>query len=265
MLTKVHLVKAMVFPVVMYRCASWTIRKAELKNWCFWNVVLEKTLENPLDCKEIQPVNPKGSQPWIFIGRNADAEAKAPVLWPPDTKSWLIRKDPDAEEDWRQEEKEMTQNKMSVWHHQLNGHEFEQALEDGEGLGNLVCCSPWGLKELDTTEWLNNSNMHMSPPPTCDPFPPPRFLRAPVWVSWVTQQILTGPVFYVWQSMCFTPLPPSAPPSPSPAPCPQACFLSVAPLLPASSSSGPSFYIPYICINIQYLFFIDCFLKSPTN
>ena len=94
--TKVHLVKAMVFPVVMYLCESWTIRKAELKNWCFWTVVLEKTLESPLDCKEIQPVHLKGNQPWIFIERT---EAEAPILWPPDANSWFIGKDPDAGKD----------------------------------------------------------------------------------------------------------------------------------------------------------------------
>ena len=101
--TKVRLVNAMVFPVVMYGCASWTIKKAEhIKNWCFWTVVLEKTLESPLYCKEIQPVHPKGDQPWVFIGRT-DAEAKIAILWPPDAKSWLIGKDPDARKDWGQE------------------------------------------------------------------------------------------------------------------------------------------------------------------
>ena len=102
------------------------------KNWCFWTVVLEKTLEGPLNCKEIQPVNPKGNQPWIFIGRT-DAEAEAPILWPPDAKSWLTGKDPDAGKDRRQEEKGTTEDEMVGWHHQLNGHEFEQALGVGEG------------------------------------------------------------------------------------------------------------------------------------
>ena len=100
------------------------------KNWCFRIVMLEKTLESPLNCKEIKPVNPKGNQPWIFIGRT-DAEAAAPILWPPDSKSWLMRKDPDAEKDWGQEEKGMTEDTMVEWHHPLNGHEFEQALGDG--------------------------------------------------------------------------------------------------------------------------------------
>ena len=127
---------------------SWT-----LKNWCFWTVVLEETLESPLDCKEIQPVHPKGNQSWIFI-RRADAEAETPTLWPLDGKSWLIGKDPDAWKDWRQE-KGMTEDEMVGWHHWLNGHEFEQALGVGDGQGSLACCGSWGCKELDTTEWMN--------------------------------------------------------------------------------------------------------------
>ena len=118
--------------------------------------MLEKILESPLDCKEIKPVNPKGNQSWIFIGRT-DAEVEAPVLWPPDVKSWLIRKDPDAGKDWRWEEKGMTEDKMVWWHHLLNGPEFKQALGDGEGQGSLECCSPWGCKESDTSEWMNNN------------------------------------------------------------------------------------------------------------
>ena len=113
------------------------------KNWCFWTGVLEKTLESLLDCKEIKPVYPKGNQSWIFTGRT-DAEAEDLILWPPDAKSWLIWKDPDAEKDWRQEEKGMTEDEMVGWHHRLNGHEFKQALGDGEGQGSLACCSPWG-------------------------------------------------------------------------------------------------------------------------
>ena len=123
------------------------------KNWCFWTVVLQKTLEGPLHCKEIQPVHPKGNQSWVFIGR-ADVEAEAPILWPPDVKSWLIWKVPDAGKSWRQE-KGMTEDEIVGWHHQLNGHEFEQALGVGDGQGSLVCCSAWGCKDLDTTEWLN--------------------------------------------------------------------------------------------------------------
>ena len=127
-----------------------------LKNWCFWTVVLEKTLESPLDCKEIQPVHSEGHQPWDFFGRN-DAEAETPLLWPPHGKSWLIRKNSDAGKDWRQE-KGMRKDVMVGWHHQLNGHEFEQVLGDGEGLGSLACCSPWGHKESGTTEPLKNNN-----------------------------------------------------------------------------------------------------------
>ena len=122
--TKVHLVKAIFSPVVMYGCESWTIKKAECWNWCFWTVVLEKTLESPLDCKEIQPVHPKGDQSWVFIGRN-DAEAEGPTLWLPDAKNWLICKDPDGGKDWKQEEKGTIEDKIIGWHHWLNGHEFE--------------------------------------------------------------------------------------------------------------------------------------------
>ena len=124
------------------------------KNCCFWTVVLEKTLKSPLECKEIKPVNPQGNQSWILIGKN-DAEAEAPILWSPDAKNWLIWKDPNAGKDWRQEEKEITEVEMVEWHHWFNGHEFEQAPEVGDGQGSLACCSPWGLKELDTTEQLN--------------------------------------------------------------------------------------------------------------
>ena len=121
-----------------------------LKNWCFRTVVLEKTLDCPLDCKEIQPVNPKGNQSWIFIGR-IDAEAEITILWPPDEKNWHLKKGSDAGKDSRQEEKGMTEGEMVEWHHWLNGHEFEQAPGVGDGQGNLACCSPWGCKELDTT------------------------------------------------------------------------------------------------------------------
>ena len=150
--TKLGLVKAMVFLVVMYGCQSWTIKKAEYHS--FWTVVLEKTLESPLDCKEIQPVHPKGNQSWMSIGRT-DVDAETPILWPPHAKSWLIGKDPDAGKHWRQEEKGTTEDKMVGWHHRLNGHEFEWTLGDGEGQGSLECCSPWGYKELDMTEQMN--------------------------------------------------------------------------------------------------------------
>ena len=133
--------------------ACWSFMAQAQKNWRFWTVVLEKTLENPLDCKEIQPVHPKGDQSWVFIGKT-DVEAETPILRPPDAKSWLIGKDPDAGKDWRQE-KGMTENETFGRHHWLDGHEFEQAPGVGNGQGSLVCCSPWGCKESDTTEWLN--------------------------------------------------------------------------------------------------------------
>ena len=125
-----------------------------LKNWYFWTVVLEKTLESSLDCKEIQPVHPKGNQSWIFIGRT-DAEAETPILWPPDAKNWLIGKASDAGKNWRREKKGMTEDEMVGWHHWLDRHEFEQAPGVGDGQGTLVCCSPWGQKQLDRTEQLN--------------------------------------------------------------------------------------------------------------
>ena len=125
-----------------------------LKNWCFWTVVLEKTLESPLDCKEIQPVYPKGNQSWIFIGRT-DAEAEAPKLWPSDVKNWLLGKDPDSGKDRGQEEKGMTEDEMVGWHHWCDVHEFEQALGVGNGQWSLVYCSPWGHKQLDRIERLN--------------------------------------------------------------------------------------------------------------
>ena len=136
-----------------------------VKNWCFWTVVLEMTLESPLDSMEIKLVNPKENQPWIFIGR---IHAEAPILWPSDAKSQLTGKDPDAGKDWRQEEKGTTETEMVGRHHWLNGHKFEQAPGDGEGQRSLGCCSPWGCKESDTTERLNNNNLEFwgpgSPP-----------------------------------------------------------------------------------------------------
>ena len=124
------------------------------KNWCFWTVVLEKTLESPLDCKEIQPVHSEGDQPWVFFGRN-DAKADTPVLWPPHAKSWLIGKDFDAGRYWGQEEKGTTEDEMARWHHGLEGHEFEWTPGVGDGQGGLVCCDSWGHKESDMTERLN--------------------------------------------------------------------------------------------------------------
>ena len=128
-----------------------------LKNWCFQIVVLEKTLESPLDCKEIKLVNPKGNQSWIFIERT-DAEAEVPILWPPEAKSQLTGEDCHARKEWGQEKKGVTEDEMVGWYHWLKGHEFEQVLGDSEGQGSLVCCSPWSLKESDTTLQLSNNN-----------------------------------------------------------------------------------------------------------
>ena len=148
--TKVCLVKAMVFLVVMYGCEeSWVP-----KNWCFWTVVLEKTFESPLYCKEIQPVHSKGDQSWVFFGRT-DAKAETPILWPPHAKSWRIGKDPDAGRDWRQEEKGTTEDEMAGWHHGLNGREFGWTPGVGDGQGGLACCNSWGRRELDMTEQRN--------------------------------------------------------------------------------------------------------------
>ena len=148
------------FLVVMY--GMWDLDHKESwasKNWCFWTVVLEKTLDSPLDSKEsIQPINPKGNQSWIFIGRT-DTEAETPIFWPPDVKNWVIGKEPDAEKDWRWEEKVVKENEMVGWHHRLNGHEFEQASGVGDDQENLACCSLWGRKESDMAEqptWLMN-------------------------------------------------------------------------------------------------------------
>ena len=123
------------------------------KNWCFWTVVLEKTLDSPLDCKEVQPVHPKGDQSWVFI-RRTDVEAATPILWPPDAKSWLTGKDPDAGRDWGQEEKGTTEDEMVGWHHWLDGRESGWTPGVGDGLGGLACCGSWGRKESDTAEWL---------------------------------------------------------------------------------------------------------------
>jgi len=148
----VLIVKAMVFPIVMYGCESWTKEGWALKNWCFWTVVLEKTLESPLDCEEIKPVNPQGKQFWIFIGRT-DAEAEGPILWPPDVKSRLIRKDPDAGKVWGQEDKGTTEDKIVGWHHWLDGHEFEQNLGDGKDRDSW-CAADHGVAKNQTG--LNN-------------------------------------------------------------------------------------------------------------
>ena len=138
---------------VIYGRESWTIKKAEHQRQCSWTVVLEKTLKNLLDSKEIKPVNPRGNQPWILIGRT-DAEAEAPILWPPYVKSWLIGKDSDAGRDWGQEQG-TTEDEMAGWHHWLDGHEFGWTLGVGDGQGGLACFDSWGHKESDTTERLN--------------------------------------------------------------------------------------------------------------
>ena len=130
-----------------------------LKNWCFWITVLKNTLESPLDSKEIKPVNSKQNQSCIVIGRT-DAEAEAPILWLPEAKSWLNGKDPDTGKDWRQVEKGVTEDEMFGWHHGLSGRKSEQILGD-EGQGTLACCSPWGCKELDMTEWLNWTELNL--------------------------------------------------------------------------------------------------------
>ena len=151
--TKFCLVKAMVFLVVMYGCECDCEESWALKNWCFWAVVLKKTLESSLDCKEIQPVHSEGDQPWDFFGRN-DAKAETPVLWPRDVKSWLIGKDSDAGRDWGQEEKGTTEDEMAGWHHRLDGPKSEWTPGVGDGQGGLACCDSWGRKESDTTERL---------------------------------------------------------------------------------------------------------------
>ena len=160
---------------------SWVV-----KNWCFWTMVLEKTLEIPLDCKEIQPLNPKGNQSWIFIGRT-NAEAEAPIFWPPEVKNWLIWKDADAGKDWRWEEKVMTEDEMVGWCHWLNGHNLEQALRVGDGQGSLACCSPWGHKELDTSDqlnWIKLMLMIQVLVPCWTPFYLPSWQNNPVIPGW---------------------------------------------------------------------------------
>ena len=155
--TKVHLVKAVVFPVVMYGCESWTVKKAERQKidafelWCW------RRLGGPLDCKEIQPVLSEGDQSWVFFGRTKTETVKAetPVFWPPHAKSWLIGKDSDAGRDWGQEEKGMTEVEMAGCYHWLDGHEFEWTSGVSDRQGGLVCCNSWGRKESDTTERLN--------------------------------------------------------------------------------------------------------------
>ena len=136
------------------------------KNWCFWTVVLEQSLECPLDCKEIQPIHSKGDQSWVFIGRT-DAKAETPVLWPPHAKSWLIGKDSDAGRDWGQEEKGTTEDEMAGWHHRLDGHEFGWTLGVGDWQGVLACWDSWGRKESDTNLWVAELNWTELSSPCC--------------------------------------------------------------------------------------------------
>jgi len=145
------------------------------KNWCFWNVVLEKTLGSPLDCKEIQPVHSKDLS-WVFIGRT-DAEAKTPIIWPSHAKSWLIGKDPDAGRDWRQEHKDTTEDDMAGWHHQLDEHEFVWTPGVCDGQGGLACCDSWGRKESDMTERLNWTELSWRKVPK-------RIMKGVPWHKW---------------------------------------------------------------------------------
>ena len=153
----VPIVRAVVFPIVMHGCENCTIKKAEhwsidaFELWC-WRRLLRVPWT---DSMEIKPVNPEGDQPWIFTART-EAEGEAPIVWPPDAKIWLIWKDPDSGKDWRQEENGKTEE-MIGWQHWLKGHEFQQVLGDGEGQRSLACCSPWGRRESDMTDWLNNN------------------------------------------------------------------------------------------------------------
>ena len=156
----------MVFPVVMYGCESWTIKKAEHQRIDAFELWYWRRLESPLDYKEIQPVHSKGNQSWVFFGRN-DAKAETPVLWPPHVKSWLIGKDSDTGRDWGQEEKGTTEDEMAGWHHRLDGNEFEWTPGDGDGQGGLACCNSWGRKESDTTEWLNWTEGCLAFAPNC--------------------------------------------------------------------------------------------------
>ena len=158
--TKVRLVKAMVFPVVMYGCESWTVKKAECWRIDAFDLWYWRRLKSPLDCKEIQPVHPKGDQSWMFIGRT-DVEAETPVLWPPHVKSWLIWKDPDA---GKGRSRKWWQDEMVRGHHHLNGHEFGWTPGVGDGQGGLACCGPWGHK---TWTWLSHWT-ELDTYPLCD-------------------------------------------------------------------------------------------------
>ena len=151
----------MIFPAVMYGCENWAIKKAERWRIHAFELWCGRTFESLLDCKEIKPVNPKGNQPWIFTGRT-DAEVEAPILWPPDGKSRHMWKDPNAGKDRGQQEEGVTEDEMVGRHHRLNGHEFEWTLGNSEERGSLACCSPWGRKQLDVTQRLNNNKLILS-------------------------------------------------------------------------------------------------------
>ena len=156
LLTQVHIVKVMVFPAVIYGCESWTIKKANCWRIDAFKLVLENTPESHLDCKEIKPLNPKGNQFWIFIGKT-DYEAEVPILWSPDVKNWLIWKDPDSRKDWREEDKGTTEAEMVGWHHWFSGYGSEQASGDSEGQGSLACSSPWGSQRV-RHDWVTALN-----------------------------------------------------------------------------------------------------------
>ena len=182
----VCLVKAMVFPVVMYGCESWTVKKSERQRidafelWCW------RRLESPLDCKEIQPVHSKGDQPWDSFGRN-DAEAETPILWPPHAKSWLIGKDFDAGRDWGQKEKGTTEDEMAGWHDWLDGRESEWTPGVGDGQGGLACCDSWGRKESDTIEQLNWTELNWCAKYS-SAFSLSPILLSGYWMIWIVKQ-----------------------------------------------------------------------------
>ena len=165
LLTKVRLFKAMVFPVVMYGCESWTVMKAERWRTDGFELWFWRRLGSPLDCKEIQPVHSEGDQSWVFIG-GTNAKAETPVLWPPHVKSWLIGKDSDVGRDWGQVEKGTTEDEMAGWHHWLDGRESEWTPGVGDGQEGLACCDSWGRKESDTTERLNWTELNHQASPT---------------------------------------------------------------------------------------------------
>ena len=164
--TKIYIVKAVVFPVVIYSCELDHKGGRAPKNGCLQTVVLEKTPESPQDSTEIKPVSLKGNQPWILV-RRTDAEDEAPVFWSSDTNRQLTGKVPVAGKEWGQEEKRASEDEMAGWHHWCNGHETGQTSGDGEGGGGLVCCSPWGRKEMDTAGWLNNKKPSVSQEDLC--------------------------------------------------------------------------------------------------